>query len=154
MKKLFLTFLFSITFFITACSDEIISPEDEIKSYIKNGKLAAEQRSSNDLADLIDKNYRDQRGWNKQKVKKIARAYFFTHKNINLLTKIDSVDFQNNNSAFVVLYVAMAGNVITDLNSLPSLRARIYKFELQLIKNDDWLLQQAEWKPAKIKDML
>jgi len=154
MKKIFLSFLIIILVSITACSDEKTSPEDEIKSYINSGKLAAERRSSSDLADLIDKNYRDQRGWNKQKVKKIARAYFFTHKNINLLTKIDSIDFQSNNSAFVVLHVAMAGNVITDVNSLTSLRARIYKFELQLIKDEVWLLQQAKWKPAKIKDIL
>lgn len=154
MKLILLPFLISVALCISACSDETLSAEDEIKSFIEKGKLAAEQRSSNDLADLIENAYTDQRGWNKTKVKKIARAYFFTHKNINLLTKIESIDFQNNNSAFVVLYVAMAGSVITDLNSLSGLRARIYKFELQLIRNDVWLLQQARWEQAKLKDML
>lgn len=154
MKVLFSTFLIFFLFCITACSDETTSPEEEIKQYIKNGKLATEKRSHSELADLIDESYKDQRGWNRLDIKKIARAYFFKHKNIHLLTKIDSIDFQNKNSAFVVLHIAMAGNVITDLNSLSSLRARIYKFELQLIKNDVWLLQQAKWEPASIKDML
>lgn len=153
MKILFCSFLIVIIFSTTSCSDDIVSPEDEIKLFIENGKLAAEQRSSIELADLIDAGYRDQRGWKKLDVKKVARAYFFTHKNIHLLTKIDTIDFQNESSAFVVLYVAMAGNVITDLNSLSNLRARIYKFELQLIKNEDWLLQQAKWQAATIKDM-
>jgi len=154
MKTLFGAFLVIIFFCITACSDEATSPENEIKQYIESGKLATEKRSHSDLANLIDESYKDHRGWNRLDIKKIARAYFFTHKNIHLLTKIDSIDFQNENSAFVVLHVAMAGNVITDLNSLTSLRARIYKFELQLIKNDVWLLQQAKWQTANIKDML
>ncbi|MCW8935686.1 MAG: hypothetical protein OQK98_13250 [Gammaproteobacteria bacterium] len=154
MKALFATFLLLTFLAITACSDEKTSPENEIKQYIENGKIAAEKRSHSDLADLIDESYKDQRGWNRQDIEKVARAYFFTHKNIHLLTKIDSTDFQNKNSAFVVLHVAMAGNVIADLNSLSSLRARIYKFELQLVKNDVWLLQQAKWQVANIKDML
>jgi len=153
MKLTFNTFLLFIFFFITACSNEITSPEEEIKQYIENGKQAAEKRNHSELADLIDESYKDQRGWNRLDIEKIARAYFFTHKNIHLLTKLESIDFQNKNSAFVVLHVAMAGNVITDLNSLTSLRARIYKFELQLIKNDVWLLQQAKWETANIKDM-
>ena len=154
MKSAFKTFLLFIFFCITACSDEAISPEDEIKQYIENGKFAVEKRSHSDLTELIDESYKDQRGWTRLDIKKVARGYFFTHKNIHLLTKIDSIDFQNKNSAFVVLHVAMAGNIITDLNSLSSLRARIYKFELQLIKNDVWLLQQAKWETAKIRDML
>ena len=154
MKVLFSTFLLFIFLCITSCSDEATSPEEEIKQYIENGKLATEKRNHSELADLIDESYKDQRGWNRLDIKKVARAYFFTHKNIHLLTKIDSIDFQNKNSAFVILHVAMAGNVITDLNSLSSLRARIYKFELQLIKNDVWLLQQAKWETANFKDML
>ena len=154
MKALFSTLLIFIFVCITACSDETTSPEEEIKQYIKKGKLAAEKRSHSELADLIDESYKDQRGWSRLDIKKVTRAYFFTHKNIHLLTKLDSIDLQSDSSAFVVLHVAMAGNVITDLNSLSSLRARIYKFELQLIKNDVWLLQQARWKTANLKDML
>jgi len=140
--------------FLTSCSDEKFSPEDEIKHYIESGKLAAESRSHSDLADLISEQYRDQKDWDKKQIKNMARAYFLTHQNIYLLTKIDSINFQNENSAFVVLYVAMAGTAISDLSAINRLRARVYKFELQLIKNDVWLLQQARWKSANINDML
>ncbi len=138
---------------LTACSEEKQTPEDEIKQYIASAKQAAENRSSGDLADLISEQYRDQRNWDKKQIKNMARAYFLTHQNIYLLTKIDSIDFQNENSAFVVLHVAMAGTAITDLSAINNLRARVYKFELQLIKNDVWLLQQAKWKNANINDM-
>lgn len=147
-----------ILFLITSCSDEKTSPEDEIKRYIESGKLATESRSHSDLADLMSEQYRDQKGWDKKQLKNMARAYFLTHQNIYLLTKIDSINFQNENNAFVIVHVAMAGTAMNDLNainrSINHLRARVYKFELQLIKEDVWLLQQARWKPADIKDML
>ena len=152
LSTLFITF--SFTLLLTACSESTSTPEDEIRAYIEQGKVAAENRSASELAELVHDNYQDQKKLDKQSIKKLARAYFFRHKNINLFTQIDSINFQSNNSAFVVVYVAMAGNRIDNINALTSLRARIYKFELQLVKEDEWLLQQARWQPAAIKDML
>jgi len=154
MNKLISSFLIFIFICLTSCSGDKTSPEDEIKQYIESGKLAAENRSHSELADLIDKQYRDHKGLDKKQLKNMARGYFFTHENIHLLTKIESIDFQNENNAFVVLHVAMAGNTIKDLNAITRLRARVYRFELQLIKDDTWLLQQAKWKSADIADML
>ena len=34
--------------------------------------------------------------------------------------------------------------------ALASLRARIYRFELQLLREDDWQLRHASWAPASI----
>jgi hypothetical protein len=150
IRFLVIIFIFNLI----SCSDETLSPENEIKQFIENGKIAAESRSHNDLAELIDEQYRDQKGWDKKQIKNLARAYFFTHKNIYLFTKIRSIDFQDQNRAFVILHVAMAGSAIDDLSALSSLRARVYEFQLQLIKDDVWLLQQAKWKSANIKDML
>jgi len=146
-------YLALIFIFLSACSSETSTPEDEIKNYIESGKLATENRSHSDLAELISEQYHDQKGWDKKRIKNMARAYFLTHQNIYLLIKIDSINFQNENSAFVVLHVAMAGTAINDLNSLSRLRARVYKFELQLLKNDSWMLQQAKWETANLNDM-
>ncbi len=154
LKKTGIFCLFFISMFIPACSDDNITAEDEVKLYITNAQLAAENRNHSDLADLIDKDYRDHKGLNKKQIIEMARAYFFTHKNIYLFTQIQSIDFQQENTAFVTVYVAMAGTLISDINALSSLRARIYKFELLLIKNNEWLLQQAKWQRAALKDML
>ena len=55
------------------------------------------------------------------------------------------------NQASVSLYVAMASTVISDVSALSSLSARIYRFELQLVKQDDWLFYvHASWEPANI----
>jgi len=144
----------SIIFFLSSCAEKTLLPEEEIKAYISAAKQSAESRSHNDLADLISEHYQDQKSLNKKKIASLARAYFFRHKNIHLFTKLDSINFQKDKEAFVVVYVAMAGTAITDVNMLSNLRARIYRFELLLIKNNEWLLQQARWSPAKLTDIL
>ncbi|MCK4709347.1 MAG: hypothetical protein KAU21_12075 [Gammaproteobacteria bacterium] len=153
MNKIFILFFVCVTFFVSSCSDRELSREDEIRQYIERGVEVAEDRSSSDLADLIDESYRDHKGLGKQQVKKMLRAYFFMHKNIYLFTKIRDIKFLSDNEASVTLHVAMAGSVIADASVLSSLRARLYKFELQLIKQDEWLLQQAKWQPASMHDM-
>jgi len=139
---------------LTSCTDEALTPEDEIKAFIASGKEAAENRSHNDLGYLVSNDYQDQKNLNKKQITALARAYFFRHKNIHLFTKIDTINFKDNNQAFVVVYVAMAGSAIVDLNTLSSLRARTYRFELLLEKNEEWLLRQAKWKSAKLNDIL
>ena len=154
MNKIFHIIFLLIIIHITACSDDKTAPENEIKAYIENGKLAAENRNHNDLGDLISEQYHEEKHPNKKQLLKLVRGYFFLHKNIHLFTKINNITFQNKNQASVVLYVAMAGTVIADLNQLSSIRAQIYRFELLLTKKDKWLLQQAHWKTAHLKEML
>lgn len=152
-KRIFIFGFLWITFFLHSCSDNELSREDEIRQYIETGVEAAENRSSSDVTELIHDSFRDHKGMNKQQVKKMLRAYFFMHKNIFLFTKIREIRFLSDNEASVTLHVAMAGSLIADASMLSSLRARIYKFELQLIKQDDWLLQQANWQQASMNDM-
>jgi len=139
---------------LLACSEKVSDPEAEIRQYIEALKLAAENRSYSDLQELIHNKYKDHRGLDKKQLVKMARGYFFTHKNINLFTQIDSIEFLNENNAFVKVHIAMAGNVITDIDSLSTLRARFYLFELQVMKDKTWQLKQAKWQEASIKDML
>jgi hypothetical protein len=138
---------------LQACSDDEISREDQIKQTIESGIKAAENRSTSDLAELIDENYLDQKGLNKERLIKLVRLYFFRHKNIYLFTKLDGIEFLADNEALVTMRVAMAGSVISDPGMLSSLRAKIYKFELELVKEDEWLLKRAKWQDASLSDM-
>lgn len=151
-KKLrFLVFL-SISCVLNACSENEISREDEIRLYIEKGVEAAEDRSAGDVADLIHDSYNDEQKLDKTQIKKILRLYFFRHKNIFLFTKIRDIKFPSENEASVTLHVAMAGSVISDASMLSSVRARMYKFDLQLIKSEQWLLQKARWKAVSSID--
>lgn len=138
-----------ILLLVQACSDDA-SPEDQIRLLIDKAVQAAEDRSVDGLGDLMHSNFIDQKGNNRMQLAKLLRLYFFRHKNIHLFTRIDSIEILSANQASVGLHVAMAGTVISDVSALSSLSARIYRFELQLIKQGDWLLRHASWEPASI----
>jgi len=138
---------------LLACSDEPGSAQDEIRTFVEAGVAAAENRSVDDLNDMLHPDYRDAKAYNRKQLADLLRAYFFTHKNIHLFTRIESIELLAENQATVKLHVAMAGSVISDLDALAALRARIYRFELRLVKEDDWLLQHANWTPASILDL-
>ena len=131
------------------CSDDG-STEDQIRQWIDSAVQAAENRSVDDLGELMHTGFIDQKGNNRKQLAKLLRVYFFRHKNIHLFTRIDSIEMLSNNQASVNLHVAMAGTVISDVSALSSLSARIYRFELQLIKRDDWLLRHASWEPSSL----
>ncbi|MCP4471611.1 MAG: hypothetical protein GY815_13175 [Gammaproteobacteria bacterium] len=145
--------LVSAILLMQACSESATSPEDEIRLYIEAGVQAGENRSADDLSELIHPDYGDQSGYNRKQLGKLLRAYFFRHKNIHLLTRIDEIELLTDNEANVRLHVAMAGTVISDVTALSALSARIYRFELQLFKQEEWLLRHASWAPASIADL-
>ena len=134
---------------IQACSDDS-SPEDQIRRFIDSGLQAAEARSVDDLSELVHANFVDQQGHNDKQLARLLRVYFFRHKNIHLFSRVDNIEMLSANQASASLYVAMASSVTSDVSALSSLSARIYRFELQLIKQDDWLLRHASWEPASI----
>jgi hypothetical protein len=153
MKTTFLVFyLVWAAMLLQACSENIESPEDKIRVFIESAVEAAENRSLDGLNDLVHDSYLDQNGYNRRRLGGLLRAYFFRHKEFYVFTKIEEIDLLAENEANVRLYVAMAGSVISDVDAIAALRARIYRFELQLIKEGDWLLHRASWKPASIID--
>lgn len=153
MKKLALIFVFICASLLMACSDEVLTPEQEIRQFIDKAAETAENRSADDMDELMHRDYLDQKGYNKKQLGKLLRLYFFRNKNIFLLTRISDIEFLSDNQARVDLHVAMAGSAISDVNALAGLRARMFRFELQLIKEDKWQLQNARWSPANIADM-
>jgi len=136
LKTILSGVLVCLTFFILSCSDKALSPEDEIRLYIATAVEAAENRSAADVAELVHQNYRGQRNLDRNQLEKLLRLYFFRHKNIFLFTKNVEINMLSDSEATVSLNVAMAGSVISSVSMLSSLRARIYKFELELVKQD------------------
>ncbi len=152
-RKAFFVFILYTTILLQGCSDDEISREDQVREYIESGIEAAENRNIDDLAKMIDENYLDLKRLNKKQLTQLLRLYFFRHKNIYLFTKLDSIEFLADNEALVTLRIAMAGSVISDPSMLSSLRAKIYQFELELVKENEWLLKRAKWQDAGLSDM-
>ncbi len=136
-----------------ACGDNRLSPEAEIRHFVASGVEAGEARSVDALEALLHPDYLDQKGYNRGQLLKLLRAYFFRHQNIHLFTRIDEIRLLGEGEAEVRLFVAMAGNAISDVSALPSLRARLYRFELRLLRDDRWRLQHARWESARLADL-
>lgn len=135
---------------LQSCSNGDDSPEDQVRRFIASAVEAGEARSTGDLVDLAHRDYSDERGNNRKRLEGLLRAYFFRHKNIHLFTRIEHIEVLGDNQATVSMHVAMAGTAIADVDALASLRARVYRFELQLVREDGWQLRHASWAPANI----
>ncbi len=153
MKYIVRMLLLSSLLLLQACSGDEESAEAQIRSFVDAGIEAAEKRDGGALQEMLHISYLDDRGYDRKQLAGLLRAYFIQHKNIHLFSKIDSIELINDSQAAVKLHVAMAGSVITDIDALSSLRARIYRFELDLIKQGQWQLQRARWAPASTADL-
>lgn len=138
---------------LSACSDGL-SPEDRVRQTIEQAEVAAEQRNLRELSTFIHEAYADRKGMNKQQLAALIQRYFFIHQNIHLFSKIDEMIFHSGNKVQVIMFVAMTGKVISDLNALTAQRARIYRFELQMVDEDGWMVQLASWQASTLKDMM
>ncbi len=153
MKRLVRITVFVCIGLLSACSDDELTPQQEIENYIDAAVEVAEKRSADTLDDMMHSNYLDQSGNNKKQLGRLLRGYFFQNKNIFLMSRIGEIEILSENEAIVDMHLAMAGSAISDIGSLASLRARIYRFELRLLRDGEWLLQHAKWQPASIADM-
>ncbi len=138
---------------LQACSGDDDSPEAEIRRLIDSGIEAAENRNGDALREMLHISYLDDRGYDRKQLAGLLRVYFLRHKSIHLFSKIDSIELINEDQATVKMHVAMAGSVISDIDALASLRAQIYRFELDLIRQDQWQLQRARWARASADDL-
>ncbi len=138
---------------LAACSQSVSTPEDEIRRFIERGIEAAEDRDSGELMSLVHEEFSGPRGLSHKTLKSTLQLYFLRHKNIHLFKKIDEIILRGSNDASVTLFVAMAGSVIADAGMLGSLRARIYRFELTLRREQDWLVKNAAWQPATLAEL-
>ena len=143
-------FLLASLLLLQACSGTEDSPEAQVRAFVDAGVEACVARSAGDIRELLHRDYADQRGNNAEQLTKLLRAYFFRHKNIHLFSRIDTIEILDDNRASVTLHVAMAGTVISDVEALAGLRAEVYRFELQLEREETWQLRHASWSPASL----
>ncbi|MCF6280598.1 MAG: hypothetical protein L3J28_00055 [Candidatus Polarisedimenticolaceae bacterium] len=141
--------------FITACSQNSDSPEDQIKAYIAAGEAATQARDTFAMKSLIAKDYRDERNRKQQNIVALVAGYFLRHKNIHTLTRIKKLTFSQPDQADLVLLAGLAGDPIEGFEHLLALRATIHLFEMKLVRYEgEWLLQSVRWRRAKREDWL
>ena len=81
--------------------------------------------------------------------------YFLRNKSIYLLVQIERIDLNDPHRPRVTLYTAMAGKPFADVEALLELRAALYRFDLELIQEEDeWRVVSGRWQPATREDFL
>lgn len=145
-------FIFSSVALVSACGKPD-SPEQQIARFIAKGEEVAEQRDLLKIKDLVSDNYTDEHKRNKREIVQIATAYIWRHKHIYVYTQTRDLTIIKANHANLKLFVALANLPIASPVALQEVRARLYRFDLNLVKQDDaWLIQGLKWWPATQED--
>jgi hypothetical protein len=139
----------------SACSRQRESPEEQIRSLIRNATVAAEQKDLGTLRGIISETYADDQGQNKRAVEGLLRVHFLRNESVHLLTRIESVTLPQPDRGRAAVLVAMAGVPITSEAALPGLRADLHRFEIDVVREDKvWRVQRATWYRAELADFI
>jgi len=139
------------------CSGEPEDPQTRIKAVIDLVEAAAEKSSVTLLSEHISEQYKDQHHGNRQRVMRSLLGYFHRNKNIHLFTRIRNIEInkQTPDSAKASVNVAMTGTQVDSAEKLLLLRARVYRFDIDLgYENDQWMIRAAAWQRIQVKDFL
>ena len=132
----------TIALLLGACGDPPTAPEEELRAWVASGIEAAESEERRALIDMISPSYADGRGYERDDIDRLLRAYFFRQDRISLLPHIEEVTVYDATAAKVVMTVGMAGTN----NGVLGFSADAYRFEFEIEKEaDDWELISARW---------
>ncbi|GAB4345035.1 MAG: hypothetical protein Kow0089_21930 [Desulfobulbaceae bacterium] len=129
------------------------SPEEQVRRFVAAGEEAVENRSIGDVRNLISEEYGDDQGRTRRDLVALTARYLYANKNIHILTRIDELRFPEPDRAVLVLFAAMTGQNVSDLDSLLNTQADLYRFDLVLRKEEgEWKLLQADWRRARAEE--
>ena len=125
-----------------ACGEPPNVPEEELRAWVVAGIEAAENEKRRVLVDMISPSYADGRGYQRDDIDKLLRAYFFRQDRISLLPHIEEVTVYDATAAELVMTVGMAGTN----DGVLGFSADAYRFAFELEKQaDEWQLISARW---------
>lgn len=127
---------------LLACSEPVAGPEEQVRRWVANAQVAAENKERRSLLEMISPAYADARGNERGNIENMLRFYFLRQNSISLLTSIQQIRIIGGSAAEVELSVGMAGSNDGALG----FSADVYNFALELeLVGDDWQLISARW---------
>jgi hypothetical protein len=136
---------------VGGCSDEV-SPEQQIKAAVSAMADGVERGDRQQVGELLHEDYRDQRHPDRRAA--LATLFWHTrqHRQIHLLTLIRDIDLDpDGGHARTVVMVAMAGVPIASVEQLVSVKADLYRFDVEWQRSDDqWQVLSSQWQRADL----
>lgn len=138
------------TLLLAACGGQPDSPEAALRALLARAEQAAEARNAEALAGLLAEDYRDRAGRGPAEIERLLRLYFLRHREIHLLTDIETIELPYRDFARATVVVGMAGD---DGALLP--RTGVWRFELEFnLVEGEWRVSRAEWARARGTELL
>ena len=130
-----------------ACSDDPLSPEQQVRDTLSGMQEAAQARSMSDFMQHVADDYSDHKGNNKETIERLMQLLFVRNQSINIFTLIQSIEVQNEIAA-VEISTAMASRGIDLSQETNRLKADTYHFSVVLREagEGEWLVQSVSWK--------
>jgi hypothetical protein len=128
--KALLIMLVSAT--LVAC-DTRTSDEEQVRAVIDAVEIAAEARDASDVLEHVAPDYSDSDGLDRPQLQNFLRAYFLANPRIELLVRIESLEFP----------VAGLGRARVAVNALPSGDSAVLDVEFRQ-EGGEWRVARAD----------
>ena len=140
---------------LTSCDSPPQTPEARIRALFSEVERASRERDLTTLRDMISESYSDTRGRDKADVSAILTAYYLRRGSIYVLTRVRSLDLQENGRARTSVFAGLARAPTLDFGELSRPQADIYVFDLELAEEEDknWRVTRAAWRRARPADL-
>jgi hypothetical protein len=137
---------------LASCGGDPETPEARIGALIDSMEQAVEARAVKQAAGMLHGQYKDDRHPDRSAAIRTLAAYLRRHSSIHLFSLVDSIDVSpDGTAATAVVYVAMSGVAIDSVETLATVRADLYRFDLDLNLGDgDWRILRSRWRRADI----
>jgi len=141
---------------LAGCGAEPDTPEQQVRALLGRAETLAETRDLDGLKALISERYRDPAKHDRRGIVQILAYYFFRHKTIYLLVKVDRLEVVAEGRAEATVFVAMAATPVDAQEQLLNLRADLYRFDVVVEeeRKGDWKLMSAEWRRIQKADFI
>ena len=138
---------------VSACSGPK-SPDELFGETLSAIEEAAENRELGDFMAHISQGYSDSRGRSHEDIRRIAQIHLLRNRNLHVFRHITQYDVRENDTASIVVLVALAAQPIENAAALASIRAELMQFKVDFEFEDDWKVVSAEWSQARPGDFL
>ena len=135
-----------LMFFLSACSSDQNSPEQQIRSVLALMEQASQERSTSGVLEHVSERYSDHLGHTKKEIRQLVTLQVLKNKNISLFSLIRAIEIQDN-SATVELSLATAGSKVDLSSESERLAADAYRVSLLMnLEDSHWRVSSASWK--------
>jgi hypothetical protein len=114
------------------------TPEERVRALVDAAETAAEARDASALKDLVADDYQDREGRTAGDLRNFLHGWLAAHPSVNLLTRIDALEFEGTELARVEVTVGLLGRESKGTSDW-SVAFEVERLELRLAREgDEW----------------